>query len=317
MYGIRINVFCRYVFVCVDNTFFCVSMYQGIFTNTVTVMIHMASSEAHAWIRGLSQQAWGVPGRAVNISRFPWDGWPAPGWWSMAFAFDEKKSRLLCLKNVHESYQLEPVCDPDLEIALIKEFETSNTLAPWVSGMPCCCWGWCTCCFQTTWSLPFVLIIWCFPTCFPIIPPFSLLESRVLHSWSKTLPWISKFWWWVKLPIWNPHSLGMFGKSHATIQPATLEASPSARGPKAAGKSHGSPTVQVLDGVPNSWMVSWKHLEVDGVVFLLGKSKHCWGMPTMPCLMDGIPKPDWDGIPRHHHDYWQQNQCVYTFLQQK
>ena len=84
--------------------------------------------------------------------------------------------------------------------------------------MPCCCWGWCTCCFQTTWSLPFVLIIWCFPTCFPIIPPFSLLESRVLHSWPKTLPWISKFWWWVKLPIWNPHSLRMFGESHATNQ---------------------------------------------------------------------------------------------------
>ena len=61
MYGIRINVFCRYVFVCVDKGN-CVSMYQGIFTNTVTVMIHsvMASSEAHAWIRGLSQQAWGV-----------------------------------------------------------------------------------------------------------------------------------------------------------------------------------------------------------------------------------------------------------------
>ena len=60
MYGIRINVFCRYVFVCVDKGFLCVHVPRNIYQYGNSHDPLMASSEAHAWIRGLSQQAWGV-----------------------------------------------------------------------------------------------------------------------------------------------------------------------------------------------------------------------------------------------------------------
>ena len=183
--SICVRVYSVDMFLCVDkDNCVCVSIYQGIYTSTVqykTVMINDPLGHGRLW--GPCMDPWSFPTgrcpRGLSISRIAgMDGsrddhkshTRSSRWWSsMASVLPMIHHQVVCLKNVHDSYQLESVWDPHLETALIKEFAPSNGLALWVSkclvaagagdgaGAACCC---------------FHLM---FPCMFPRISPCSLL----------------------------------------------------------------------------------------------------------------------------------------------